>query len=379
MKRIRYLSQYLCILSLIIIAFPAGFAAILPQQFSIYCLVIGMSLTLYYIIYYYINGKYQLSRIIKCIFLICILVIISTLINKQDILRALKLCYQLIFSIIWSDVFLKKDFDGTLSILAKYGKISIVLNFILTIILPQGIFIDEQYHVYAFLNNINNMEIYWIPFIAFWILDAKKRHKNVFFELCLASVMVYYSCVVYKCTTGIVILIVMFIGSVWILYFEQIYAKVSIWIWVCSFGIAIVFFAFIGVKVFPFLEELWTLVQRFTLWGKSIEMILEHPIIGYGIGTSDEIVVYNQWRNYSPHNQFLIIALWGGLPLLLSFVIFIVRTTAASFKIKSKMLQLFRLYLVLFVVYYCLEMTFNMGLFVIFVMVIYSCSECRKN
>lgn len=72
---------------------------------------------------------------------------------------------------------------------------------------------------------------------------------------------------------------------------------------------------------------------RKVLWKSSVELILEQPILGYGIVTSKEKLIqrskingiYNaDVKNYNCHNQYLEMSLESGLLSVFSFLIFFV-------------------------------------------------------
>lgn len=364
-----YISDLFCLLGLMIFSMPGGVSAIFPSYINICLIVVGLMLVFYYFNHY--KKFFKNKKLIALMIFFGIYILISSFVNNGDIFRTIKFIYFIVFCSIWSNIYFKIDYWKTISILSIYGKFLLSTNFICSFIYPNGFYIDEIGRQYAFLNNINNMEIFWIPFAAFWLLDTVKKNGNYLLNLLIVFLLVFFPSRLYMCRTGMILSVLLLIFGIVFYYTRIIHIKTSIWLWVSMFLFAMVFIAFKGVELFPIVSNYYTLAQRIDLWEKSVVMALESPLLGYGIGNNDEIVVYNQWRNYSPHNQFLMITLWGGMPLLFSFISIVVSLVGKMIMFNNNRIKIMTLFLILFILYYCLEITFNMGLFSVFLFAIY--------
>lgn len=84
--------------------------------------------------------------------------------------------------------------------------------------------------------------------------------------------------------------------------------------------------------IYDFVGESTSYLARGYIWNNAINMIALSPIFGYG--TANVSLVYNSLGILSSaHNSFLQVALYGGVPALILFVVLIYR--AVSFKSKK--------------------------------------------
>jgi O-antigen ligase len=75
---------------------------------------------------------------------------------------------------------------------------------------------------------------------------------------------------------------------------------------------------------------------RIQLWGDSIGYFMERPILGYGVGTSNEVILNNrgpQTGSDFEHDDYLRIALDAGIIGLIAFLILITDLLSTLFKI----------------------------------------------
>jgi O-antigen ligase len=83
-----------------------------------------------------------------------------------------------------------------------------------------------------------------------------------------------------------------------------------------------------------------TFSGRLPIWKMSLSMIKSRPIIGYGSGFSglkDETSFWISWLGtYGPHNQFLAIALAGGVITLAIYIVMLIMSTIKLTKLKDK-------------------------------------------
>lgn len=75
---------------------------------------------------------------------------------------------------------------------------------------------------------------------------------------------------------------------------------------------------------------------RIQLWGDSIGYFMERPILGYGVGTSNEVILNNrgpQTGSDFEHDDYLRIALDAGIIGLIAFLVLITNLLSTLFKI----------------------------------------------
>ena len=368
-KNVKKISGYdiMTLLSIIIIFMPNGISASFSLFVNVFLIIIGIILMILYLIKF--KDIFN-EGIFKHILVFCVIPIVTTIINHGDYLRSFKFSYYILFCSIWSFVFFKKNYWKGIKILANLSKIFLFLNFILSIVYPNGFYVDDVGRMYSFLNIINNMEIFWIPLSCFWLMDVIKNKKSFLLNFIIIIILIFVPSYIYQCLTGILLCAFLFLfGS--ISYYVRTNNKLPLSLWIIGGVMGILFFAYFGIKMFPFVNKYWTLAERFILWENSLEMMYQRLILGYGIASNDEVVFYNQWRNYSPHNQFLILGLWGGIFNFVYFVFILYLLIRKQYNNKSRNLKIAFVFLIVFILYYCVEITFNMGLFFVFLFSIY--------
>lgn len=97
---------------------------------------------------------------------------------------------------------------------------------------------------------------------------------------------------------------------------------------------------------------------RYTIYDITQDVIKESPIIGYGIGDYNDVLidVYKkknekilEIRRYNSHNQYLSMLLIGGIPILLAFLIMIGLNLTYAIRFDNQLL-------ILLFVFYCIVM-----------------------
>ena len=93
--------------------------------------------------------------------------------------------------------------------------------------------------------------------------------------------------------------------------------------------------------------------ERGFIWNNSIALIKKSPLIGWGTKTL-RLVVDTHNIERSAHNTFLQLALFGGIPALIGFII-VIHNMYKNFKISKNvelyfLISFFSLYLIVFLV-----------------------------
>jgi O-antigen ligase len=78
---------------------------------------------------------------------------------------------------------------------------------------------------------------------------------------------------------------------------------------------------------------------RIQMWHDSIGYAMQRPILGYGIGNSNQVILDNRGQQYGSdfeHNDYIRVALDAGLIGLVAFLVLILNLLSALFKIYQK-------------------------------------------
>ena len=87
-----------------------------------------------------------------------------------------------------------------------------------------------------------------------------------------------------------------------------------------------------------------TFTHRTLVWENAIELIRKAPILGYGL-QSPEWFKYNLIY-LTPHNMLLLILIYGGFALLLSFIFIVISVLRRSIGYKGTYINLLHFVLV---------------------------------
>jgi O-antigen ligase len=359
-------SKLLCCLTIITITFPEGLKHIINTGNQPYFLILGIVLIILCCLTYYARGYLHPSKLLYMFVAFSCTLLFSTIINDGDFLRACKIVYIFLGAAIWSDVFFRLDYEYTSRLLARWGWLILSLNFIVDIFIPAGLSIDEWGNEFTFLSLANSMQVYWIPLFAFCLINALKKKKYFGITVFIFATMIFIPSKIHAANTGQLLIILMSIQVIFIVYVKAPLIKTSIWPIVLLI-IGILSAVIVGANdLFPILNNFRTLLIRVGLWQSAILMAKQELILGYGIGSTDEIIYYNQWRNYSPHNQLIMFVLWGGLISLALFISLIIQATKKKIMLtKDKNYRILILSCVCYIIYMLLEVNINFSLFTI--------------
>ena len=323
------------------------------------------------IVKYFILSRKKPSNFFLILCTLCVLFTLSTYINSADILRCIKIDFTIISAAIWAEIFLNQNFTHTIKCVAHWAWFLLFLNFLIDLLIPAGVYADEWGNEYTFLSLANSMEIYWIPFFAFCMYQSYNYSKIFLPKIAVFLVFVFIPSYNHTCDTGILLVVFMCLVSLGIVYIKS-NKKLLLPIWPVIYGIGIVLVIIIvgSTKIFPFLSNYNTLMIRIGLWKNAIKQLEMSPIIGFGVGSTDEILFYNQWRNYSPHNMYIMILLWGGVLALICFIWALIYATKGK-KINDKAYAFFIISFISYLIYLLMEVNVNMTMFIILLFAIY--------
>ncbi len=376
-------STFTLILALCLFSFPEGLLQRLPSITGAILLYGGVLMAVR-IALYYVKYKTAPSVIIIIEVLFVASLIISTLINHGDLMRVIKMGYKIIAPSILADLYFRFDYKKALGVIGKFGSVLIFLNLIFVILMPSGFFVSSSGDKYTFLNLINNVQIYWIPAMAFCLADCVvNERKSFFLRATLLFVSVFIPSVQYNNETGIVLALALYIAfSAYALKRAIRYKtmfRTSNLAFILAIDIAVVFIFILSNAKTSFITDLFsnyrTLEIRLFLWTSTLKKIVARPFLAYGVLDSDLIIYYNQWRNYSPHNMFLMICIWGGIVALILFFALLLLPLLQKTKKRGQETFCYEICFLAFLVYFLMEVIITMPLFYIFLVAFYYCRK----
>lgn len=204
--------------------------------------------------------------------------------------------------------------------------IYILLNIATYFLYPKGMYtsprlvrLDDKPN--TFLGNRNVYKFYGLMLILFTYMEEflKKNKKRVNFNMMLALGLSLLMEILGESLTGSII-----ITAIAFHYFfgDRIKAVRKIdprFLYFSAVGVLVFATLFLAVGKYTGLLSLVfggnvTFSNRTTIWVASEELIVKHPL--FGIGTLTSEAMYYLVGNYHAHNQYLEVALRGGVPAL---------------------------------------------------------------
>ncbi len=218
-----------------------------------------------------------------------------------------------------------------------YLKILIIINFVLVMLYPNGIYASNAYEHYNWLLGYkSSLQYYVLPAITFSWIDAVYSRKKlkitnfyIFFGLCIAEAALSRNAMLLIGLSLEAICIVMRVEKRTALLNGATYFLISFML-----NVVILFFAQIMLNVQFIRLILIRLGKNMTftgrnniIWPNAIEAIKKFPVFGYGVLTSSEnIRMLGRGRLgvSHAHNHILQIILDGGFFLFAIYLVFVV-------------------------------------------------------
>lgn len=210
-----------------------------------------------------------------------------------------------------------------------YFRAVVLINFLIVCIcFPDGLYTRPDGTPAYFLGYKNAFILYYIPAVYFSLVDYFRNNKKTWLVILYTASII--SSFLADSTTAIVSLSVSLIMLIWVKMNEHLRIKrkkvrpINLWTIVVVYlftNIAMVlsqwFFQleFVRYIVETVLGKSLTFTGRLDIWLLAVGMIVQHPVLGYGVGGNINIWS-TQWY---AHNQILEILLEGGAIALLVF------------------------------------------------------------
>ncbi len=267
-----------------------------------------------------------------------LLPIVSTLINGGSFLQAVKAMLPIMALVIYFDAMVGKYKLYTVDLIANLMVVYIAINAVCLIIFPNGFgaYIEEYTQTGAdsrlnFLGKDNRF-IYFFIFTIVTCAVAKGIKSRITIWAILLS---FFSMLFVWSGTG-VIGILLFVAYLLFVQGKKLDKAVKLIPLAVLFSVIFVSVVFFHIQeifsdfIVLFLHKDPTFTGRTYLWARSLELIAQKPLLGYGI--TETYFLERHGNYYSPHNLILQILLTGGY---LQFVLFIALVIVAGSRLKD--------------------------------------------
>lgn len=334
------------------------------------------------------NGKLKINKLTQMLLLFSVELFLVTFIRDGYIDQAIKLVIEIFVPLLWANYMLKRYKESTLKILSYYFTIVAFINFVMQVLMPQGLGSGTQ--IINVLGEDNKMAIVLLPSfaicLAYFSKYGKKKHSALKITLLAA---VYLSSLVYVwAVTGMVVLVLVLLiwflmerNKEWrrILNLRNGLILVVLLAYVIIFNNDIFSKGIIGDFIVNVLGKTVTFSGRITLWQQAIELIKESPLLGYGISSVSERALLFHTANgilngFSAHNGYLLILLRGGIVGLAIYILALLKLIKPVRQVwkKSSEARILSLALLGFLIVCIFEAEFYCCQFLIMIIYIYN-------
>lgn len=341
------------------------------------------------IAFYLINifkKNINMSRPTSAAIIFSMLLVVITLYYENDVVRSVSYSASFVAVFMWSDLFFHRHGIKALISLTKITIAFAVINAIMLIVSPEFFGTVGTYRRYCFISNDNSL----LPFLlsgmilSFILVELKRDVKKTKLIVMLSII---FGSSIYITWTGTGVILFSFIFLMIFLKKTKIWkllnAKTIIVVSVAS----VVLFArfqlqnFFG-QLFSAVQKDVTFSGRINLWLMALEKLKDRWMLGFGMPESDLLFTTNNVRDFTSHNMYLQIMLWGGVVLLVSYLIIIVVSYHELYcnrkQIPTNILLYSNLGLFGMLYYYVFEVHNNAPLFWILLVVVYHIPQLLK-
>lgn len=221
-----------------------------------------------------------------------------------------------------------QDLPRLINVVSIYLETLIVINFILVVLYPQGMYEGAYLRYNWLLGYKSSIQYYMIPALALAWVKAEYSKKKVslfcFFAICVAEAILSRNVML---TTGILALATSYVFGL------ERKTKFLNGVTYFSFSTFIIVIVVVLTKnsklpIISFLLVLLgkegTMSTRIGLWNKALELIGKHPLFGYGVFSSKQFNTMFGTSVGHCHNCILQLLLDGGIVLLVVYFILLI-------------------------------------------------------
>ncbi len=207
-----------------------------------------------------------------------------------------------------------------------------------------------------------------------------KLNKKIIFIL--YSLLTFFICYTVECSTGIVALFFLIIGLVFHKELENLLIKPKTIIFTLLFFTTMLFIfssildnAFIKYIIVDILHEDITLTGRMTIYAIIGEILKGHYILGYGMGSSFEVMM-NFMHAPNTQNGLLECILEQGILSTSLLIIIIYSIFKKANKKKSNVISIYMIYIYVFLS--CIEITLDKSFLIWLALVLVTSNDLKK-
>lgn len=293
------------------------------------------SIAIIIILYFAGMAKGSLSKPAMFVIMFSTISILSTLINSGEIRTAIMESLQLIAIVLAGDILARKSLKEYISVVYPVFFLLIFINFITMIIFPEGMYSRRMQGAYVWVSNNNwylglenGMTAYLVPTLALSYINMFINRKKKDYILAVFVTFICLYTPIIRNKGSMFICISLFICVCCLVYFKMLPSFINAktyFILNIIFYLLIIVFNSLNANVISFADALLnreTLAVRAIIWDKTMNLIKERPLLGYGYELG--YTVSDKLKYDSSHNEYLWVLYRGGLLQFLSFILFII-------------------------------------------------------
>jgi len=278
-------------------------------------LLLGKLISFVIVAFLYLK-KGTVTSLDVAVFLYCVWWFASVIINSGSILEYVKEVVTILFYLfIIEESFFSNNNKYAIKSLSFIVLLELFVNFVLLIIFPEGLWSTTSNYDDVARYNFLGLDNQVMPILLLgvlllgigFVLNGSRITLNEVF----CGMIILGNVVLMQSGTAITAMIVVVAVLLLATRFKRVFnVKIAIYI-AGAVLVGIVVFRIQNIFAFfieGVLEKDLSLTNRVTIWDRAIGMIAAKPIVGYGIGTLDTVVV-----DRNAHNFFLQIILQSGI------------------------------------------------------------------
>ena len=285
----------------------------------------GRVLSAAYIIYYAILKKHRISSIMLLFFVFQGYYFVNTVLQNGFSKKILLNTISMIIGCLIIDTFSKQHIKQLIHAMFIMYELLIYANIITVVLFPKGMYVTEWQTENWLLGFRNTFTMYFVPALCIGMIwgEITRRYFRTYLMICVCvlTAILGHSA---TCLATIMVMV-----GVYILRLHRIrmMTAVNVTIAYTSSFFAVVIFRIVDYMA-PILKKLGrstTLTGRTYIWDRTIDAILERPVFGYGMQSTDIRValVPEAYGATHAHNFILEHLYVGGIVQLIIVLIFI--------------------------------------------------------
>lgn len=277
------------------------------------------------LIYVFKMGVYlKQSKFVLAPLVFSIILVGTTIAKQGDNQRSVEYALEFITVFLIADICIKEYGKRFLYVLSVIACIIAFINAIMLIIDPEYFGTEGTYRRYCFISNDNSLTPFLLPgmIIALMAIELHNPNHKRLWNIIVCAL---FSSSIYLTWTGTGVVLFTFIFAVFLLKRIGIWKLFDIKNTIILSIVSVFLFTQFQVQnyfsvLFGIVQKDITFSNRTVLWGLALEKIKDSIILGYGMTESDLMFSLGSLRDFTAHNQYLQILLWGGIVLLFSYL-----------------------------------------------------------